>query len=176
MILVTVGAQLPFDRLVRAVDAWAARSGRRDVFAQIGPGGWRPAHVEWAEFIEPAEFRERALAADALVGHAGMGTILTALQFGKPVLVMPRRGDLGETRNDHQVATAERFAAQRRIRVAMDVEELGPRLDELGGQSASERIGPFAEESLLHALREFIAGAEAEMTHATRGRSRPNGR
>ncbi len=35
MIFVTVGEQLPFDRLVRAVDEWAAASGK-EVFAQIG--------------------------------------------------------------------------------------------------------------------------------------------
>ena len=38
MILVTVGSQEPFDRLIIAVDEWAASSGRSDVFAQIAAG------------------------------------------------------------------------------------------------------------------------------------------
>ena len=42
MILVTVGTDLPFDRMVRVVDDWAGETGRRDVFAQIGEGGWEP--------------------------------------------------------------------------------------------------------------------------------------
>ena len=31
-----------------------------------------------------------------MVGHAGMGTIITALQSAKPLLVLPRIGALGE--------------------------------------------------------------------------------
>ena len=47
-------------------------------------------------------------AAAAIVAHAGMGTILTALETGKRLLVMPRRAALGEHRNDHQLATVSR--------------------------------------------------------------------
>ena len=43
MIFVTVGAQMPFDRMCKAVDAWAAKRGRSDVFAQIGETEWRPS-------------------------------------------------------------------------------------------------------------------------------------
>ena len=109
MILVTVGAQMPFDRLVRTVDDWAGRAGRSDVFAQIGHTRWRPRHLQWTAFIEPDEFRARAREAAVLVAHAGTGSILTALELGRPILVMPRRADLRETRNDHQIATATRF-------------------------------------------------------------------
>src|SRR5690349_506002 len=96
MIFVTVGAQMPFDRLVRCVDHWAAGRGRRDVFAQIGPTAWRPENIEFVQFMEPPEFRARVTEAKAVVAHAGMGSIITALELGKPILVMPRRGDLRE--------------------------------------------------------------------------------
>ena len=155
-IFVTVGAQMPFDRMVRAVDAWAGERGRSDVFAQIGPTDYRPAHIEWVEFIEPDEFRQRVAAADVLVAHAGMGSILTALEAGKPILVMPRRGDLRETRNDHQVATAERFREMGKVAVAMDEHELPARLDELDALPPTERIGSHASESLINAIRSFI--------------------
>jgi len=59
-----------------------------------------------------------------------MGTIITALELDKPILVMPRRGDLGETRNDHQLATARRLHALGLIEVALDEAELRSRLDE----------------------------------------------
>ena len=60
--------------------------------------------------MSPKECTDRMVAADAIIAHAGMGTILTALEMGKPLLVMPRRAELGEHRNDHQLATAMRFA------------------------------------------------------------------
>src|SRR3954470_10768842 len=45
VIFATVGTQLPFDRLVGAVDRWAATRGDRDVFAQVGARTLRPAAI-----------------------------------------------------------------------------------------------------------------------------------
>ena len=50
MIFVTVGAQLPFDRLVSVVDEWAGSTGRSDVFGQIARGK-RPRHFESVDFL-----------------------------------------------------------------------------------------------------------------------------
>lgn len=149
---------MSFDRMVQSVDRWAAARGRSDVFAQIGPTQWRPEHIEWMQFLEPREFRVKAEAASVIVAHAGMGSILTALELGKPILVMPRRGDLRETRNDHQVATAKRFKELGRVSVAFDEDELMERLDELGAMTATEQISPHASDELLGALRTFIHG------------------
>jgi len=155
VIFVTVGTQLAFDRLIAAVDGWAARSGA-EVFAQTGPGAYVPQHVEHRAFVAPAECRERMLAADAIVAHAGMGTILGALELGRPLLVLPRLAVLGEHRNDHQVATARRFGELGRVTVAADERELVVRLDELDALGAAGRIGPYASERLLAALSSFI--------------------
>lgn len=159
MIFVTVGAQMPFDRMVRAVDEWATARGRTDVFAQISETDYRPKHIEWTAFLEPAEFRERVEQSRVLVAHAGMGSILTALESGKPILVMPRRGDLRETRNDHQVATAERFLSLGKVAVAMDEHELPTRLDAIDQLSATGRISPWASDRLIQAVAGFINGA-----------------
>jgi len=149
---------MPFDRLVRAVDAWAGSRGRSDVFAQIGPSEYRPEHIEHVQFLEPEEFRGRVEGASVLVAHAGMGSILTALEAGKPILVMPRRGDLHETRNDHQVATAERFGQRGAVAVAMDENELAGRLDELGSVEAGAKIGPYGSPELIDAIKGYING------------------
>lgn len=159
MIFVTVGAQMAFDRLVAAVDDWAGRTPGADVFAQIGPSELQPKHVRWERFLDPAAFRERVLACDAIVAHAGMGSILTALEHGKPILVMPRRGDLQETRNDHQVATAARFREMGRVAVADDAKELAPWLDRIKDLRAAERISSHASPQLLDALRAVVRDA-----------------
>jgi UDP-N-acetylglucosamine transferase subunit ALG13 len=39
-----------------------------------------------------------------------MGTILSAAELGKPVILMPRRAKFGEHRNDHQQDTALEMA------------------------------------------------------------------
>ena len=97
------------------------------------------------------------LRADAIVAHAGIGTILTALEIGRPLLVMPRRAALGEHRNDHQLTTARRFAELGKVKVAFDEVELRLRLDELDRVPAQARIGTSAPDDFVAALRAFIA-------------------
>ncbi|MCY2954893.1 MAG: archaeosortase/exosortase family protein [Planctomycetota bacterium] len=160
MIVVTVGAQMTFDRLIRAVDEWAGRRGRSDVFAQVGAGGYHPRNIQWAEFLSPGELLAKIEAADAVVAHAGMGSILMALEMGKPILVMPRHGKLMETRNDHQVATADRFLSQGRVSVAQDEQELMSRLDGLDRLKAAPRISSRASDQLTDTLREFAASQD----------------
>jgi UDP-N-acetylglucosamine transferase subunit ALG13 len=157
VIFVTVGTQLPFDRLVRTVDEWAGTAGAVGVFAQTGPGAYRPRHIAYGDFLAPDECRARMLAADAIVGHAGMGTIIAALEFGKPLLVMPRRAALGEHRNEHQLATAKRLAALGRVDVAFDEASLAAKLSALDDLHVREPIGDHASPSLIRAIRTFIA-------------------
>jgi len=159
LIFVTVGAQMPFDRLIQTVDEWAAERGRRDVFAQTAEGDYKPVQIQSIDFLDTDEFDSHFNRANVIVGHAGTGTILTALQLCKPVLVMPRRAALGETRNDHQVATADRFGKSGRIAVAMNEAELRLALDDLSSLKVAEAIGPHAEPELLQAIRSFIVKA-----------------
>jgi UDP-N-acetylglucosamine transferase subunit ALG13 len=156
VIFVTVGTDLPFDRMVRVVDEWAAETGRDDVFAQIGQAAWCPRHIAFSRYLQPAEFVRRITEASTLVSHAGMGTILTALQHRKPVLVMPRLAALGEQRNDHQLATARRLAELGTVRVAFDEKELRAQLARSEELSASPGIGAYAQAELISAIRRFI--------------------
>lgn len=155
MIFVTVGAQMPFDRMVKAVDDWAASRGRADVFAQIGPADYEPRHLDWTRFLEPDDFLSRYRASKVIVAHAGTGSILQALELGKPILVMPRRAALRETRNDHQVATAERFQALG-VPVAWDAADLATALDGLDGLSSDRTLGPHASPQLVARIRRFL--------------------
>jgi UDP-N-acetylglucosamine transferase subunit ALG13 len=160
VIFVTVGTQLAFDRLIGAVDRWAAADGRPAVFAQIGPSVLAPRHIEHACFIPPEECADRMREATAIVAHAGMGTILTALELGKPVVVMPRRASLGEHRNEHQLATARRFAELGRVSVAYDELELPDRLDELEHTITGPRINRYAPDEFIDGLSAFITGRQ----------------
>jgi UDP-N-acetylglucosamine transferase subunit ALG13 len=166
MIFVTVGAQMPFDRLICTVDAWAMETGRSDVFIQTGNSEYTPKHVAFSRFLSPEQFRQRVTEAKVIVAHAGMGSVLTALQFGKPMIVMPRRGALRETRNDHQVASAKRLAEQGRVSVAFDETELRAKLDTLDVLVPSERLSPFASPQLISALRSFVAASGPERAAA----------
>lgn len=158
MIFVTVGAQMPFDRLIAWADAWAGATGRDDVRAQIGPGGLEPKHLTVVPFLDPQAFRREVEASDAVIAHAGMGTILTALELGRPILVVPRLGERGETRNDHQVATARHFAGEGLVRAAYDEAGFREQAARLLEAEPAARIGPRASDGLLERVRAFALG------------------
>lgn len=149
---------MAFDRLIGWVDDWAVAHQRDDVRAQIGPSGYVPRRIEVLPFMDPQEFRRRMSEAQAVVAHAGMGTIITALELGKPILVVPRQGALAETRNDHQVATAKRLEQDGLVLAAYDPEQFAARMVDLERASARERISDRASPELLARLRGFVLG------------------
>lgn len=159
MIFVTVGSQEPFDRLISAVDEWARTRSRTDIFAQIASSSFQPAHIPFTQFLEPPEFNRMMQEAQIIVAHAGMGSIISALELGKPIVVLPRRAEFRETRNDHQVATAERFGEQGRIIVAADEHELAGSLDYALTLGDTDRIEAVASPRLIATIRSFLEGA-----------------
>ena len=156
MIFLTVGVQLPFDRLVKAVDEWAMSQDRSDIVAQVGETSYQPKRLDARSTLSGDEFRQFVEAADLVIGHAGMGSIITALELGKRIIVMPRRADLGEHRNDHQLATARHMAAQNVVSVAEDETELVVLLNELKPDESKEPIPPHASDTLLNLISKQI--------------------
>ena len=175
MIFVVVGTQMPFDRLIHAVDEWAREVGRDDVFAQIGKGT-PPSYIGHERTLTVERFNECMQQSSLIIAHAGMGTILNALQWDKEIIVMPRRHSLGEHQNDHQFATARKLVDFAAIPVAMDENELQQMLrrpdnphatrsgllpfmrnllGEEPGRSESS-ISPYASDELIEALSDFI--------------------
>ncbi|WP_407119869.1 glycosyltransferase [Bradyrhizobium sp. STM 3561] len=167
MIFVTVGTQGQFDRLIRTIDEWARVRGRTDVFAQTGPSDYHARHIRVERFIDPSEFRRCVESASLVVAHAGMGSIITALELGKQIIVMPRRAELGEHRNDHQVASAKRFAQQGRIIVALNEKELVDKLDRVGSAENAERLGGQASSHLIDTIRTFIDAEHIRVENRT---------
>ena len=156
MIFVTVGSQEPFDRLVRSVDEWAANKGSTDVVAQIASNSWRPPHLRWIEYLSPDAFRQHLVEAELVVAHAGTGTILLAMELTVPLVIMPRRAYRRETRNDHQLGTAQRLAATANISVAYDEPQLVSYLNEPGKAARATALRDEASPELLAVIRSFL--------------------
>ncbi|MCB9591962.1 MAG: hypothetical protein H6719_04455 [Sandaracinaceae bacterium] len=155
-LLVTVGAQMPFDRLIRAVDAWAAEHPEHRVLAQVGETDHRPAHTRWTKFLMPDDFDREFDGADAIIGHAGIGTLFAAMQRGKPILVLPRESARRETRNDHQIATARAFEAYSGVIVAWTEDEVAAGLDRLLATDGSTTLGDVASGPLVERIARFV--------------------
>jgi UDP-N-acetylglucosamine transferase subunit ALG13 len=156
LILVTVGSQKPFDRLIRAVDQWAGLRARSDVIAQVANSKYCTQYIRFTPFVDGSEFTRWIERATVIVAHAGTGSIISALEFGKPIVVMPRRSKFNEAHNDHQSAIARYFGAQGRILVAHDEKELARQLDHAVTLSGFARIGTQASPQLLSTIRAFL--------------------
>ena len=168
MIFVTVGHQMPFDRLVRAVDVWAEETGRIDLFAQIGSTSYSPESFASVAAMSPASFHRCVEEASGIVAHAGTGTIIAALRLRKPLLVLPRRASLGETRNEHQLATADYFEKAGYLMAVRDEADLAPALEQLEAFRPSATIEGAASPELLHRLRAFAFPADGRGRSGTR--------
>ena len=146
---------MSFDRMIEWVDEWAMSENRNDVVAQIGPSDFEPRTLKVLPFMAPPEYRERMASADAIIAHAGMGSILNALELTKPIVVIPRLSRFGETRNDHQVGTAKRLSEEGLVLTANTPGRLAEQMRALTGRSVLQPIGAHAQDSLLTRLRDF---------------------
>jgi UDP-N-acetylglucosamine transferase subunit ALG13 len=157
MIFLTVGTVLPFDRLVRAVDqAVAARLITEPVFAQIGESHLRPKNMDWVTALEKSAFDQKIAAASFVISHAGMGSMMIALEHHKRLLVMPRMRRHGEHVNDHQVASARRFAQMGCVLAAYESKELALRLREM--ESFVPTFPPSQTDRVAQRIAQFLAG------------------
>jgi UDP-N-acetylglucosamine transferase subunit ALG13 len=156
MIFLTVGTQLPFDRLVSVVDNWAKYNKTTKVIAQIGDSSLNPQNMECSASMTAPEFKACCEASDIIVSHAGMGTILTGLDLGKQVVILPRLASLGEHRNDHQLATAKQFKHLPLIHAVFDSNQLSDVLIEALDSSFSMPKKSGASSDLLQTVRSFL--------------------
>ena len=101
---------------------------------------------------------------DTVVAHAGMGTIISAIELGRRVIVMPRRAELNEHRNDHQLATVERLGHLGGLEAAADCRTLKKLLDDSLDFASSGLAEPshlLVSDQLIRAIRSFAGLAAA---------------
>lgn len=158
MIFATVGTQLPFPRLIDWLDTAAPEFGE-PVVMQTGvpedPARW--PNITQHTSLNPVEFEATFRAATVVISHAGIGTVLSAQRYGKPLILLPRRHDLGEHRNDHQLATARALDGTPGLYIAWDVTDLACLLAERDTLvAASNNPGP-ERARLISGLAAFIA-------------------
>ena len=162
MIFVVVGTQAPFERLVGAVDEWAAAHPAQPVLAQVGRSNTKYSNIETRRWMDSDEFTDAVRSARLIVAHAGIGTILTAARHEVPIVVMPRRARLGEHRDDHQVHTAQRLHDRGAVAVAWWESELPAVIDQvLDGTFRLVRQNS-TRAALLGAVRQEVLSALGE--------------
>jgi UDP-N-acetylglucosamine transferase subunit ALG13 len=147
VIFVTVGTQLPFDRLIQYMDRIAPDL-PEPVFAQTGTTSYTPKNLRSSPLVTGTEFDALMKDVTIIVGHAGIGTLIAAQKHRKPLILVPRLSANAEHRNDHQVATVNSLRHRQGVYVASSETELRALL-------LSELVQPDEIES-LHNRRRLI--------------------
>lgn len=158
MIFVTIGTQEPFDRLVKCMDGLVAELDGVEAVAQVSHTEYPIKNMKAVSFLAPQEFNEQFSRADLIVSHAGMGTIISAMKLGKPIIIFPRLARLGEHRNDHQLATARVLEKLKYLHVAHDEAALKRMVRAFmqGDLGSLHRIGDTASPELISSIRQYI--------------------
>jgi UDP-N-acetylglucosamine transferase subunit ALG13 len=160
VIFVTIGSMFPFDRLIRLMDGWAEAHPEAEILAQIGDGGYLPARMPWVRRLDQADFARTVAGARLVVAHAGMGSVITASEHGKPIVMLPRLQARGEHTTDHQVATANWLRGKPGVWIADADADLGPRIAEAlaAGPPAAPIFAAEAPSEFIARLRNCIFG------------------
>ncbi|MEF1175162.1 glycosyltransferase [Vibrio sinaloensis] len=151
-IFLTVGAQLPFDRLISFIDQSNFFNG--DVItAQIGNSSYQPKNMIYKPFMNDKEYNSLLKESDVVISHAGMGTIIQCMELNKPLIVVPRRVEFNEHRNDHQLDTVKLFNENSSngllLRVCLEMDSIHDKVEELLANPNNYEIPKFDESSLV---------------------------
>lgn len=125
MILVTVGTEkFQFDRLM----AWTSILTKQHwikekVIVQYGNCMYFPDNVESHKLLPAEDFKELAMSANLVIGHCGEGTLLLAEKINAPYILVPRRAELNEHVDNHQLELAYQLL-NTGVPVAFSLEQL----------------------------------------------------
>lgn len=160
MIFVTIGSLVPFDRLIRVMDGIAVSMPEETFFAQIGDGTYEPKHMPFARLLTRRDFVAKVTESKLIVAHAGMGSVISAMEIGRPIVLLPRVLEWGEHTTNHQMATARWLQGRPGIHVCMDDSDLEATIRKaISGGGVGETMARTAPEAFVSKIRDYIASA-----------------
>ena len=122
MILALFGTNpYPFDRLTELLEIVAAESGV-EIVAQIGASR-APTHCTSFDFAPRERVLDLMRQSELVIAQGGYGSCLDALSQGRPLVIVPRRRQLGESLDD-QLELADLLSNSGRAQCAHNVDEL----------------------------------------------------
>ena len=129
MIFVTLGTQkFQMNRLIKAVDE-IALSVKEEIFIQRGFSDYVPKNCKYVDFLDADKYDEKISKCSILITHAGVGTIITAINNKKPIIVVPRMNKYLEHVDDHQCQIASAFSSKGCVLECRDTNRLKEYID-----------------------------------------------
>ena len=125
MILVTVGTErFQFDRLMQWISILVKQDWIQEtIVVQYGNCNFVPRGVEAYKLLPASEFKELAMSANLVIGHCGEGTLSLTEKINAPYILVPRKAELKEHVDNHQIELANELA-KTGVPIAFSLEEL----------------------------------------------------
>jgi len=142
---------MKFDRMMSALEALPPE----ELIVQHGPSP-APRCAAAYPYLPFGEIVELMRQADVVVSHAGVGSIMCALQAGRIPVVFPRLKRYSETVDDHQAELAHALADRGTVLVASSAEDLARAVRSVPPPA---HHGAFPENGLRQAVHAAIHGA-----------------
>jgi len=164
VIFVTIGSAIqPFPRLLDAMDEMAPRLGE-PVIMQTGMERIPYENVTTTGYTTFVEIQRLVRTCSVLIGHGSTGPVLMARRYGKPVIMVPRLPEFGETADAHPLEAARSVEKRgsRMTEVVYDITDLEPAVRR-AQQKARDGLTyePFPERArLLAAIRAAVERRE----------------
>ena len=108
--------------------------------------------------LAPDRFQEMLRRSSIIVAHAGMGSIISSMEIGKPIVVLPRRVEYREVTTGHQVDTAAWLIGKPGVFVSEDESTLAMAIDEALRFSSvgNGRIASTAPTRFIERIHRFL--------------------
>lgn len=156
MILVLLGTQNnSFIRLLNAIQENISKGVITDkVVVQAGFTKFESKDMKVFSMIDKKEFSRLQDEADLIITHGGVGSIISSLEKGKKVIVVPRLKKYDEHVNDHQIQIAKKFKEQGYVKYVINTKNLAKVIKSMDNFKPKEYKK--SEGSILSIIENFI--------------------
>ena len=125
MILISLGThERPFYRLLKEIEKLISKEKIKDVIIQTGYTSYKVKGAKCFDFIEFGKMQKLIKNCNLLITHGGVGSITDALNYGKATIVVPRRKELNEHSDNHQLQITKEMEKTGKIIPVYDIKDL----------------------------------------------------
>lgn len=156
MIFIVLGTQkFQLNRLLQMMDEYVEQGLiEEEVYAQIGNSTYKPKHYAYQEFMDKKEFDAAIQRADVVIAHSGVGTIITTIHAGKPIVVFPRLAKYKEHVDDHQLDIARAFEKKKYVLCCYEGDNLLEKIKQCRNYAFAEYVSH--RDHIMDIIKDFL--------------------
>lgn len=121
------------------------------VIMQIGYTDYKPVNAEYFDFEDYSVIQKLTRGSRVVVSHAGAGSIITAFEQKKHIIIVPRLKEFNEIIIDHQFEIANSLSKNKNLTILYNVDNL-----ELCLQSDFSFVDEHNDNRLVDSLKNYL--------------------